>query len=257
MPFVYSVKVIRNGKSYCTRIVNVTQAKGKGICFTCTCSFKVAEPNPFDVQERINIAETYSKVLAGTKPEDWPEAPGVDASWYWRRFSSKGRNEAFPGLDSRKVEMQPYNEKLQPFDRRQLLYYRVIGSLPATADPNMHACAHLYASDRNSLFVTANHLEVGDIFLQMASLSHTVIFHTPPGDFLMETDGGERKWFCKEDWTTRFAEGRGMHHSRMIDPAGRHVATSMQEGLIRLDADEADKVRTGKTAGWTKLQVKL
>lgn len=82
VPFVYNVQTIRDGRTYCTRIVNVTQAEGKGICFTCTCSFKTAEDSPLDAQERIDLWDTYDVALKGTKPEDWEEAPGMDVPWY-------------------------------------------------------------------------------------------------------------------------------------------------------------------------------
>lgn len=81
IPFVYNVKTIRDGRSYCTRIVNVTQAEGKGICFTCTCSFKSAEASPLDAQQDIDLWREYSVVLAGKKEEDWNEAPGIDVPW--------------------------------------------------------------------------------------------------------------------------------------------------------------------------------
>lgn len=132
--------------------------------------------------------------------------------------------------------MTPYNAPLSAFDRRQLHFYRVLGML--SPDPNLHACAHLYASDRNSLFIVANHLDVGDTFTSMASLSHTVVFHTPSAQFLLHPDNvqdeKDRVWFAKEDWTTRAAGGRGIHHSRMIGPGGVHVATSWQEGMVRI-----------------------
>lgn len=137
--------------------------------------------------------------------------------------------------------MDAYNAALSPFDRRQLLFYRVIGSL--SENSNLHACAHLYASDRNSLFIVANHLDVGDRFTHMASLSHTVVFHTPVEEFMMIDGTGERIWFCKEDWTSRAGEGRGIHHSRMIGPGGRHVASSWQEGLVRIGKDADDQKR--------------
>lgn len=239
IPFVYKVHTIRDGRSYCTRIVNVTQAEGKGICFTCTCSFKLAEDSPLDVQDQVDIWQKYSKVLAGTKPEDWEEAPGADEPRYWKLRQETGYNDPFPGLESRKVDMRAYNDSLHPFDRRQLLFYRLIGDVPP--DPNLHACAHLYASDRNSLFVVANHLDVGDCYGQMASLSHTVVFHTPAKDMVLLKDG-ERLWMCKEDWTSRAAGGRGIHHSRMWGPGGVHIASSWQEGLIRIKkTDEAEK----------------
>lgn len=147
-----------------------------------------------------------------------------------------GHNDPCPGLDTRKADMTPYNKSLSPFERRQLYYYRVIGTLPP--DPNMHACAHLYASDRNSLFIVANHLDVSDRFTEgfratMASLSHTVVFHVSDKDLMM-SDGDNRKWFCKEDWTTRAAGGRGIHNGRLIAPGGLHVASSWQEGMVRV-----------------------
>lgn len=50
-----------------------------------------------------------------------------------------------------------------------------------------------------------------------------------------DNSGEEGKvWFAKEDWTTRAAGGRGIHHSRMIGPGGLHVATSWQEGMVRI-----------------------
>jgi hypothetical protein len=53
----------------------------------------------------------------------------------------------------RKVDMTAYNKPRPTLERRQLQYYRVIGAMPSIEDDaNLHACAHLYASDRNGLF---------------------------------------------------------------------------------------------------------
>jgi len=50
--------------------------------------------------------------------------------------------------------MDPYNSDKPPLEKRNLKYYCVRGGMPSVEDdPNMHICAHLYASDRNSLFV--------------------------------------------------------------------------------------------------------
>jgi hypothetical protein len=47
-------------------------------------------------------------------------------------------------------------------DKRQLQYYRVLGEMPVVeADPNLHAAAHLYASDRNGLFPVNIQLVLG------------------------------------------------------------------------------------------------
>lgn len=156
---------------------------------------------------------------------------------YWKQRRETGHNDAFPGLDMRKVAMDAYNSPRHALDRRQLMYYRAIGSLPS--DANLHACAHLYASDRNSLYIVANHFDVGDKWTQMGSLSHTVVFHVPVEDMRMVWD---ETWFVKEDWTTRAAGGRAMYHSRLLAPDGTHVATSLQEGMIRLGSKPRGKL---------------
>lgn len=58
------------------------------------------------------------------------------------------------GLQLHKPDMDPYNREKPGTDRRSLKYYSALGDMPsAENDPNMHIAAHLYASDRNSLFV--------------------------------------------------------------------------------------------------------
>lgn len=241
MPFVYKVHTLRNGRSYAIRIVNVTQSEGSGVCFTCTCSFKTGESSSLDKQAVLDIPETYKSVLEGRRPEDFEEAPGMDVPWYWRRRKETGYNDPFPGLEARKVDMAAFNEGRDALDKRQLIYYRAIGSMPS--NPNLHACAHLYASDRNSLFIVSNHLGVGDTYTQMGSLAHTVVFHVPLEEMLVGSDAAAeesgREWFVKEDWTSRAAGGRGMFHSRVWDVRGRHVATLMQEGMVRVGSNES------------------
>lgn len=240
IPFIYKVHIIRDGRSYATRIVNVTQAHGKGICFTCTCSFKLAETSPLDVQEEVDIWDKYKSVLGGKRPQDFEECPGMDVPWYWERRKETGHNDAFPGLEARKVDMTPYNDQRHPLDKRQLILYRTLGDLPQ--DPNMHLCAHLYASDRNSLFIVANHFDVGDIYTQMGSLAHSVTFHSGMKELMLGAsastgsplDDQSGKWFCKEDWSDRLAAGRGLFHSKVWAPDGTHVASILQDGMIRV-----------------------
>ena len=225
---MYKVHNIRDGRSYCTRIVNVSQAEGKGVCFTCTCSFKTDETSPLDVQEHVDIWDMYKSVLTGKTPEDFPEAPGMDVPFYRKMLAEEPhRNEKFPGLQNHKVDMKAYNEHRAPLDRRQMIFYRPIGELPD--EPNIHMCAHLYASDRNSLYIIANHLDVGDNYTQMGSLAHTVIFHAPWEQLkfrLRAPDAGPQgNWFVKEDWTTRVSVGRAMYHSHVWSPDGTHTVS--------------------------------
>lgn len=241
MPFVYTIHKIRDGRSYLTRFVTVTQEGDDDVCFTCTCSFKKAESNILDIQENVNLWEQYKPALEGKRPEDHEECPGMDVPWYWKLREETGINDEFPGLQSTKVDMDPYNKDRNPLDRKGLIFYRVIGHLPP--DPNMHLCAHLYASDRNSLYIVANHLDAGDLWRSMSSLVHTTVFHGSTEGLMfgpsrnitspMDDRTGGGRWFCKEDWTTRAAAGRAMFHGRLWSSDGTQVATLMQDGMIR------------------------
>lgn len=219
----------------------MTQSQGKGICFTCTCSFKTPEPAQVESQDEVDIWSKYSSVLRGKKPTDFPEVPGMDLPFYWKRQEETGLNDEFPGLECRKVDMTVYNKDRHPLDRRQLIFYRTIGQMPQ--DPNMHLCAHVFASDRNSLYIVANHFEVGDYFTAGSSLAHGVTIHSPiealrfgssdpTGTALDDTDGKGR-WFCMEAYGSRLGSGRALYHARFWGPAGTHIMTAIQDGLIR------------------------
>lgn len=103
----------------------------------------------------MDLRSTFSTVLKDIEPNDHPVMPGVDAPWYWEYSkANSGYTDPFPGLQLRKVDMEEYNKDRKPLDKRNLKYYSVQGRMPTVEeDPNMHLCAHLYASDRNSLFV--------------------------------------------------------------------------------------------------------
>lgn len=214
----------------------------------------------------MNLKKEYASVLEGKQPFDHPEAPSQDSLWYYEKYlpANPKHYNPVPGLHLRKVNMKAYNEPRELLDRRQLIFYSLRGSLPSvtsppsTRDANLHAVGHLFASDRNSLFIIPNMLGVGRDFTRMASLSHTVIFHvgieklvmpnepegrspeSPPTeapsgqDSSKVADESKRKWFLQESWSTRSNEGRALHTSRLWDPdTGLHLATTMQDGLIR------------------------
>lgn len=140
----------------------------------------------------------------------------------------------FPGLEVRKVEMEKYNADKDIMAYRQLHFYRLLGSIPPS-QPNLHACAHLYASDRNSLFLIMNALGFPDHVDKIGSLSHSVVIHVDSKRILLpETDGeNEDDWFVQEAWTPRSEAGRGQHESKIWTSAGLHIASSWQDGLIR------------------------
>lgn len=194
--------------------------------------------------------------------EDHPLAPGVDVKWWVEGVKSgEFKEEGFPGLEVRKVDMGAYNDTREvresPDLYRQLQYFRFIGTPEGGNDnakpskeeeekdakgdyDNLYACAHLYASDKNSLFVITSALDLEDSFVQIASLSHTVVFHNL-GEPLRMFDwksSGEKRWFVQEASSSQSGENRGLHESRIWGPDGTLIATTMQDGMIRLNLEK-------------------
>jgi len=190
-------------------------------------------------------------VLRGRDPSSWETLPRVDTPWYYRHIKQHGQPNDFPGLEIRKVDMRPYNANKSPQEYRQLHYYTPLGAIPPTAY-NLHACAHLYASDRNSVFVVTNATRTGDNIKAMGSLSHSVIFHVNGEDLVMR----EGEWWCQESWTPRSGAGRGMVESR-IWRAKRHVASTFQEGQVRWTDKEGEmRQMNGFMEGWRAANAK-
>lgn len=225
--------------------------------FTCICSFKLAEAESLDVQAPIDIWEKY-KLGRSTRVRDFPEAPGYDVPWYWRETKEqKKENDVFPGLWTRQADLTRYNEGRHPLDKRQLVFYRTIGDLPDDDEnANLHLVAHLYASDRNSLFHVANAVGLGDDYSVMGSLVHQVIFHTGVEDLKFAKDRGDdddddesAEWFVKEDAVTRYVAGRGLFYSRVWNPKGKHVMTVTQDGMVRIQPDKEKNVE-GIESSW-------
>lgn len=125
--------------------------------------------------------------------------------------------------------MTAHNSTLPTFSHHQLHFYQNIKGQIPDSDPNLHACAHLYASDRNGLFLIANSLGFGNDISAIASISHTVVFHVPSKGLRV----GKGDWFCQDAFSERSGGGRGLHTSKIWDGNGVHIASSWQDGLLR------------------------
>ncbi|KAH1268580.1 hypothetical protein KXX33_004104 [Aspergillus fumigatus] len=261
VPYEYTVRHMRDGSMYCTRAVDARQ-NGK-ICFSCLCSFKRSEGQQTFHHQPGPAQERFRALLAGKKPEDHPRSPSVDADW-WIEQVQRGNiaEPEFPGLDVRKVDMTSYNAteevKQSPEKYRQLTLYALKGS-PHDSDvalskqdlkardqtgefDNLYACAHMYASDKNSLLLIPRALG-HKTWSAMASLTLTVVFHHHgealrmiDWDVGQEEDGKRlpRKWFIQEGWTPTSGEYRAIHESYLWSPDGVLLATSYQDSLLRL-----------------------
>jgi acyl-CoA thioesterase-2 len=101
---------------------------------------------------------------------------------------------------------------------------RIDGTLPD--DPLIHACALTYASDLTLLdSVLSVHGEVwGPGGVIGASLDHALWFHRP-----FRAD----EWFLYDCTSPSASGARGLATGRMFTRDGRHIASAVQEGLLR------------------------
>lgn len=261
VPYVYNVRHVRSGGLYCTRSIEARQ-KGK-VCFIGLCSFKRREKEAFSHQP---LAGQYRfrSILDGKRPEDYPPSPSVDADWWVQYVKENITEREFPGVDVRKVDMKNHNQseevKRNPEMYRQLHLYSLKGlpeqlygsismkDLEAKDQSgeydNLYACAHMYASDKNSVPL-APHALGHPNFTAIASLTLMVIFHQR-GDALrmidwdtasnQHSDDLPKKWFLQEAWTPSSGDNRATHESYLWSPNGTLLATTLQDSLLRIPA---------------------
>ncbi|HEX6498191.1 MAG TPA: acyl-CoA thioesterase II [Micromonosporaceae bacterium] len=214
-PIIYTVENVRDGRSFSVRR-SVALQHDKPIFFM-SASFHRQEqglehhaPIPHDVpapDEVPSMAERLSR---------YPERLGIWAS-IPRPMDVRYVGE--PGW------VRPGD---RPADVHQRVWMRIDGKLPD--DPLLHACALTYASDLTLLdSVLSVHGEVwGPGGFVGASLDHALWFHRP-----FRADD----WFLYDCWSPSASGGRGLATGRMFTADGRHIATAVQEGLLRRVGD--------------------
>jgi len=104
------------------------------------------------------------------------------------------------------------------------VWLRVLGELPD--DPLLHVCLMTYASDLTLLDTVL--LKHGRSWQEGrtsgASLDHAMWFHRP-----FRAD----EWLLYESASPSASGARGLATGRFWTAAGRHIATAVQEGLLR------------------------
>lgn len=284
--FEYRVKRVRDGGVYALRQVEAYQNSkaaefGKAPVFICYVSFKRDERKKhksgkgqrqdFEHQERPKewLKTEYGDVLGAKQFEDWPVSQGMDGMWPQGSMSIdmwKRRGDAYPGLEMRKVDMQRFARGAVKGGLddggdvarkwRLLQLYRIVVDEKEEKDLvkksgaddviNLHAVGHLYASDRNSLFLAQRALAFERCSGHIGSLSHTVNFHGHASDLLMIDGDGHRKVFAQEAWVSNSGADRVCHNSRLWDvKSGKIVASTVQDGMMRIPVEQSYAVIDG------------
>jgi acyl-CoA thioesterase-2 len=210
-PISYEVENIRDGRSFSVRR-SVARQHARTIFFM-SASFHLteggldhAEPMPHDIPAPESVP-TMAERLAR-----YPERQGLWAA-IPRPFDIRYVGE--PGW-------VPPGDR--PVDIHQRVWLRIDGRLPD--DPLVHACALTFASDLTLLdSVLSAHGEVwGPGGMVGASLDHALWFHRP-----FRAD----QWFLYDCRSPTSYGARGLATGRLFTLDGRHVATAVQEGLLR------------------------
>jgi acyl-CoA thioesterase-2 len=222
VPILYEVDNIRDGGSFNTRRVVASQ-RGKAI-FNTEMSFQVFEeglnhqaqmpicPGPDQLQDDNHRCEKIREQL--------------DPSTVKR--SSKNRPSLRP-IQMRSVEPINYIDP-SPRKPEQLIWIKAAGELPATADSPLHHAILAYASDFSlmSTSLMPHAISIMNPKLQPASLDHCIWFHDR-----FKAD----EWLLYHMDSTRSSHARGLSRGSFYSQDGRLVASTIQEGLMRLHSD--------------------
>jgi acyl-CoA thioesterase-2 len=210
-PITYKVERIRDGRSFSVRR-SVAYQHDK-VIFFMSASFHREEEGldhhesaPSDVplpDEVPTVAERLAR---------YPERAGI---WSQVQQPIDVRYVGEPGW-------VPAGDR--PAEPRQRVWMRIDGKLPD--DPLVHACALTFASDLTLLdAVLSTHGAVwGPGGFVGASLDHAMWFHRS-----FRAD----EWFLYDSLSPSASGARGLATGRMFTLSGRHIATAVQEGLLR------------------------
>jgi acyl-CoA thioesterase-2 len=199
VPALIDVERIRDGRSFTTRRVVVVQ-HGQAI-FNMDVSFQVAEPGLSHQVEMPDLQPPPASKI----PDALRESPFIA----WR------------------VEHKILKEN-SPHPPRQHVWCQASGRL--ADDPVLHACLLVYESD-NALLSTGRLPHRGSFDrarLQMASLDHAMWFHHPA-----VTDWRADEWLLYALDSPSTCGTRGYNRGLIFTEAGKLVASTMQEGLMR------------------------
>lgn len=208
----YEVERLRDGRSFTTRRVLAWQRRrGEDVAiFALTADFHAGEHA---------IAEHSLPMPDVPAPDSLPGIDEVVAA-------QAGRGEAMRAI-SQAVEQRfledPFQTSPKAYpDTRTRTWMRVAGRLPD--DDGVHAAALTFASDLMLLSAGVARLGSGWGGFVGASLDHAVWFHRP-----VRAD----EWLLYETDSPAAGAGRALCFGQMWSADGAHVATVVQEGLIR------------------------
>ncbi|KAI9311127.1 HotDog domain-containing protein [Dichotomocladium elegans] len=233
IPVIYQVQRLRDGRSFATRFLTAKQ-RGKAIFVG---SFSFTKPSKSvtlehqatmpDVPPPDSLPSEYERMLKTLESDDLPPK--------YRQYLESHLEETTP-MDYRNVHQlskkEAFTGRLEARET-QHRWLRTRGKLDD--DHRLHACVVAYASDSAFIGTAAMANGVAPRAIgMMASLDHSMWFHAP-----LRAD----EWLLYEMNSPRTSEGRGVVFGRLFRQDGTLVATTAQEGIVRLSEREQERRR--------------
>ena len=212
-PIVYNVDRSRDGRSFTARRVVAIQ-HGRPI-FTLAASFQLEQEGVEHQFEMPEVPEPGNiEAVQGIPPERFEKMPQKLRRW----FTRFGPFEFRPVRDQDPVHPSPR----PPYKQ---VWFRLRGHMEN--DQTLHRALLAYASDFHLIgTITLPHgLSFLDGNLVMASLDHAMWFHRP-----CRVDD----WLLYDCDSPSAGGGRGLVRGLIFDRAGTLVASTAQEGMIRV-----------------------
>jgi acyl-CoA thioesterase-2 len=216
VPIRYEVDRIRDGFSFTTRRVVAKQVAANGsheAIFQLSASFQRVETS---------FVEHSTPMPDGPAPNELPDftemlAPVADKI---------GHFAWIPRPIDRRYRTSPWvtDQSAADNDGESYVWMRADGQLPD--DPAIHVCVLTYASDISLLEAGARRagISFADPDVMPASLDHAMWFHRP-----FRAD----EWFLYSSDSPSASGGRALCTGQIWSQDGTHIATVVQEGLIR------------------------
>lgn len=217
-PIVYHVERSRDGKSFSVRRVTAIQ-HGQPI-FVLAASLQEPEPGG---EHQLSMPEV-------PQPEDLPPPEPLDPAtlatlpekaqrWLQRKGPFEFRH-VYPRNELKPTKRPPY----------QQVWFRLVDRIGD--EPAQHRAMLAYASDFHLIGTTTfpHAISYFQPNVQMASLDHAMWFHRP---FRVD------EWLLYSCDSPSAQGARGLARGLVYDRSGRLVASTAQEGLIRVLPDQA------------------
>ena len=210
LPIRFAVEEMRDGASFSTRRVHAVQKEAPIMSMTCSFQTRADGLDHQDDMPDVPAPESLQPLSELFAASDDPRA--------------KQLAEARP-IDLRHVEGSLWQGPAGGTASEQHVWMRTVAALPD--DQLLHAAVLAYASDYSLLepVIRRHGLSWTDPRLRVASLDHSMWFHRP-----VRAD----EWILYAQQSPSATSGRGLGIGEMFSREGVLVATTAQEGMVRV-----------------------